>query len=240
MGRLRAFAGYVWPNGLSRYNLYLSSDILGNVAKGYTTGEAIGEIEAIAARVLPPGMGIEWTDIAYEEKKAGNTSVYIFAICAIFVFLLLSALYESWTIPLSVILIVPLGDFLRAARINYRWIRQRPHGANRLRGVKRACVKNAILIVEFAKQREDKGETLQHALAAASQNRLRPIMMTSFAFIFGVVPLAYGMGPGCELRQPLGTSVMFGMVGVTLLGCIMTPVFYYIVRRIFGHPKLEK
>lgn len=102
-----------------------------------------------------------------------------------------------------------------------------------------AC-KNAILIVEFAKQREDKGETLQHALAAASQNRLRPIMMTSFAFIFGVVPLAYGMGPGCELRQPLGTSVMFGMVGVTLLGCIMTPVFYYIVRRIFGHPKLEK
>ena len=191
LGSLASIRRYVGPNGLSRYNLYLSSDILGNVAKGYTTGEAIGEVEVIAARVLPPGMGIEWTDIAYEEKKAGNTSVYIFAICAIFVFLLL------------------------------------------------AC-KNAILIVEFAKQREDKGETLQHALAAASQNRLRPIMMTSFAFIFGVVPLAYGMGPGCELRQPLGTSVMFGMVGVTLLGCIMTPVFYYIVRRLFGHPKLEK
>ena len=240
LGSLASIRRYVGPNGLSRYNLYLSSDILGNVAKGYTTGEAIGEVEAIAARVLPPGMGIEWTDIAYEEKKAGNTSVYIFAICAIFVFLLLSALYESWTIPLSVILIVPLVIFFALLGINYRGFGNdlmAQIGFVVLIGL--AC-KNAILIVEFAKQREDKGETLQHALAAASQNRLRPIMMTSFAFIFGVVPLAYGMGPGCELRQPLGTSVMFGMVGVTLLGCIMTPVFYYIVRRIFGHPKLEK
>ncbi len=240
LGSLASIRRYVGPNGLSRYNLYLSSDILGNVAKGYTTGEAIGEIEAIAARVLPPGMGIEWTDIAYEEKKAGNTSVYIFAICAIFVFLLLSALYESWTIPLSVILIVPLVIFFALLGINYRGFGNdlmAQIGFVVLIGL--AC-KNAILIVEFAKQREDKGETLQHALAAASQNRLRPIMMTSFAFIFGVVPLAYGMGPGCELRQPLGTSVMFGMVGVTLLGCIMTPVFYYIVRRLFGHPKLEK
>ena len=240
LGSLASIRRYVGPNGLSRYNLYLTSDILGNVAKGYTTGEAIGEVEAIAARVLPQGMGIEWTDIAYEEKKAGNTSVYIFAICAIFVFLLLSALYESWTIPLSVILIVPLVIFFALLGINYRGFGNdlmAQIGFVVLIGL--AC-KNAILIVEFAKQREDKGETLQHALAMASQNRLRPIMMTSFAFIFGVVPLAYGMGPGCELRQPLGTSVMFGMVGVTLLGCIMTPVFYYIVRRLFGHPKLEK
>ena len=240
LGSVASIRRYVGPNALSRYNLYLTADVMGNVAKGYSTGEAIKEVEKIAAKVLPQGMGIEWTDIAREEKKAGNTSAYVFAICAIFVFLLLSALYESWTIPLSVILIVPLVIFFALFGVNLRGFSNdlmAQIGFVVLIGL--AC-KNAILIVEFAKQREERGETLQHALSMASQNRLRPIMMTSFAFIFGVVPLAYGTGPGCELRQPLGTSVMFGMIGVTLLGCLMTPVFYYVVRRIFGKPKLDK
>ncbi len=240
LGSVASIKRYVGPNTLSRYNLYVTADIFGNVSKGYSTGEAIKEIEELVERTLPQGMGIEWTDIAYEEKKAGNTSIYIFGLCVIFVFLLLSALYESWTLPLAVILIVPLVILFALLGINYRGFGNdlmAQIGFVVLIGL--AC-KNAILIVEFAKQREDNGEDIRSALASASKNRLRPIMMTSFAFILGVVPLAYGTGPGCELRQPLGTSVMFGMIGVTLLGCLMTPVFYYVIRRIFGHPKLEK
>ncbi len=240
LGSVATIRRQVGPNNLSRYNLYMTADVFGNVNKGFSTGEAIKEIEELAARVLPQGMGIEWTDIAYEEKKAGNTSIYIFCVCVLFVFLLLAALYESWTLPLSVILIVPLVLLFALLGINYRGFGNdlmAQIGFVVLIGL--AC-KNAILIVEFAKQREDKGEDLKSALATASQNRLRPIMMTSFAFILGVVPLAYGTGPGCELRQPLGTSVMYGMIGVTLMGCVMTPIFYYIIRRIFGKPKLIK
>jgi multidrug efflux pump subunit AcrB len=240
LGSVAKIKRYVGPNTLVRYNLYTSSEVFANIKKGYSSGEAMKQIEELSARILPTGMGIEWTDIAYEEKKVGNTSIYIFAVCVIFVFLLLSALYESWILPLSVILIVPLVLLFAMLGINL-------HGfSNNLMAqigfvalIGLAC-KNAILIVEFAKQREDKGEDLVSALATASKNRLRPIMMTSFAFILGVVPLAFGQGPGCELRQPLGTSVMYGMIGVTILGCVMTPVFYYVIRRIFGKPILKK
>ena len=240
LGSVARIYRYVGPNNLVRYNLYTSSEILVNVSQGFSSGETMKQIEELAERILPTGMGIEWTDIAYEEKKVGNTSIYIFAVCVLFVFLLLSALYESWILPLSVILIVPLVLLFAMIGINL-------HGfSNNLMAqigfvalIGLAC-KNAILIVEFAKQREDAGEDLVTALATASQNRLRPIMMTSFAFILGVVPLAFGQGPGCELRQPLGTSVMYGMIGVTVLGCIMTPIFYYLIRRIFGKPLLKK
>ncbi len=237
LGSVATIKRYIGPNKLIRYNLYTSAEIFANVAQGYSTGEAMKQIEEVASQILPPGMGIEWTDIAYEEKKVGDTSIYIFAVCVVFVFLLLSALYESWLLPLSVILIVPLVLLFAMIGLNL-------HGySNNLMAqigfvalIGLAC-KNAILIVEFAKQREDAGEDVVSALATASQNRLRPIMMTSFAFIFGVIPLAFAQGPGCELRQPLGTSVMYGMVGVTILGCIMTPVFYYTIRRIFGKSK---
>ncbi len=239
LGSVASVKRYIGPNNLVRYNLYSSSEIYANVAKGVSTGEAMKAIEEVAERILPQGMGIEWTDIAYQEKKVGNTAVYIFAVCVVFVFLLLAALYESWTLPLSVILIVPLVLLFAMLGINVRGFSNNlmaQVGFVVLIGL--AC-KNAILIVEFAKQSEDQGQDLVSALAEASKSRLRPIMMTSFAFILGVVPLAYGTGPGCELRQPLGTSVMYGMIGVTLLGCIMTPVFYYVIRRLFGHPKLE-
>ncbi len=240
LGSVATIKRYIGPNNLTRYNLYTSAEVFANVSQGFSSGEAMKQIEELAANILPQGMGIEWTDIAYEEKKAGNTSIYIFAVCVIFVFLLLSALYESWLLPLSVILIVPLVLLFAMIGINL-------HGfSNNLMAqigfvvlIGLAC-KNAILIVEFAKQREDAGEDLISALATASKNRLRPIMMTSFAFILGVVPLAFGEGPGCELRQPLGTSVMYGMIGVTILGCIMTPVFYHTIRRLFSKPKLKK
>ncbi len=221
----------VGPQSVGRYNLYPSAEVMGNLAPGYSTGQAIAAIEEIADEVLPAGMGIEWTDLAFQEKRVGNTAIMIFAMCVLFVFLLLSALYESWKLPLAVILVVPLvllfavgGVLLRGMDNNI----MTQIGFIVLIGL--AC-KNAILIVEFAKQRQEKGEEVVHAVSMASRNRLRPILMTSFAFILGVVPLAFSTGWGSELRQALGTSVFFGMLGVTILGLVFTPVFFYIIRR---------
>ena len=176
-------------------------------------------------------MGMEWTDLAYQEKLVGNTSIIIFALCVVFVFLILAALYESWTLPLTIILIVPLVLLFALLGIEARGLDNNlmtQIGMVVLIGL--AC-KNAILIVEFAKQRQEKGEEIVSAVSHASQNRLRPILMTSFAFILGVVPLAFSLTSGSELRQPLGTAVMYGMLGVTLMGLIFTPVFFYVIRR---------
>lgn len=232
LGSLVKVKRIIGPDRVMRYNLYTSAEIQGNLNAGYSTGQVIEYVEALAKEILPEGMGIEWTDIAYQEKRAGNTSMYIFALCVVFVFLLLAALYESWTLPLSVILIVPLvllfaimGVYLRGMNNNL----MTQIGFIVLIGL--AC-KNAILIVEFAHQREMKGEEIASAVSNASKNRLRPIIMTSLAFILGVVPLAFGHGAGFELRQALGTSVFFGMIGVTVFGCVFTPIFYYAIRRI--------
>ena len=227
----------IGPYKIIRYNLYPSAEIQGNLNHGYSTGYVMGEIEKLAAKILPQGMGIEWTDLAYQQKKAGNSSIYIFAVCVIFVFLLLSALYESWTLPLSVILVVPLVILFAMIGVNIRGLDDNlmtQIGFVVLIGL--AC-KNAILIVEFAKQREDHGEEIVSAVSTAAKNRLRPIVMTSLAFILGVAPLAYGTGSGFELRQSLGTSVMFGMIGVTIFGCVFTPVFYYVIRKLFASKK---
>lgn len=227
----------IGPYKIVRYNLYPSAEIQGNLNEGYSTGYVMNEVEKLAAKILPQGMGIEWTDLAYQQKKAGNSSIYIFAVCVIFVFLLLSALYESWILPLSVILVVPLVILFAMIGVNIRGLDNNlmtQIGFVVLIGL--AC-KNAILIVEFAKQREEHGEKIVSAVSTAAQNRLRPIVMTSLAFILGVVPLAYGTGSGFELRQSLGTSVMFGMIGVTVFGCVFTPVFYYVIRRIFAKPR---
>ena len=227
----------IGPYKIIRYNLYPSAEIQGNLNHGYSTGYVMGEIEKLAAKILPQGMGIEWTDLAYQQKKAGNSSIYIFAVCVIFVFLLLSALYESWTLPLSVILVVPLVILFAMIGVNIRGLDNNlmtQIGFVVLIGL--AC-KNAILIVEFAKQREDHGEEIVSAVSTAAKNRLRPIVMTSLAFILGVAPLAYGTGSGFELRQSLGTSVMFGMIGVTIFGCVFTPVFYYVIRKLFASKK---
>ncbi|PWM29251.1 MAG: hydrophobe/amphiphile efflux-1 family RND transporter [Verrucomicrobia bacterium] len=221
----------IGPERVGRYNLYPAAELMGNCGIGYSTGQSMAAIEKIAKENLPAGMDIEWTDLAFQEKRVGNTSIYIFGMCVLFVFLLLSALYESWKLPLSVILVVPLvllfaisGVLLRGMDNNI----MTQVGFVVLIGL--AC-KNAILIVEFAKQRQERGEEVVSAVSAASKNRLRPILMTSFAFILGVVPLAYGTGSGSELRQALGTSVFFGMLGVTILGLLFTPVFFYVIRR---------
>ncbi len=216
---------------VSRFNLYPCAEIIGALERGHSTGEAIAEIEKIASEVLPDGMGIEWTDLAFQEKRMGNTSIYIFALCVIFVYLMLVALYEDWKLPLSVTLVVPLVLLFAIAAVLARNLDNNlmtQVGFIVLIGL--AC-KNAILIVEFAKIRQERGEDAASAMSSASRNRLRPILMTSFAFILGVVPLAYGVDAGAELREALGTSVLYGMIGVTFLGLIFTPAFYYAIQR---------
>ena len=231
LGSVANIRRIIGPDTVNRYNLYPAAEIMGNLGEGYSTGEAMAVIEKTAREILPSGMGMEWTDLAYQEKLVGNTSIIIFALCVVFVFLILAALYESWTLPLTIILIVPLVLLFALLGIEARGLDNNlmtQIGMVVLIGL--AC-KNAILIVEFAKQRQEKGEEIVSAVSHASQNRLRPILMTSFAFILGVVPLAFSLTSGSELRQPLGTAVMYGMLGVTLMGLIFTPVFFYVIRR---------
>jgi multidrug efflux pump len=219
------------PDRVVRYNLYPSAEITGSPAPGISTGQAIDEMENVAKKDLPPSMSYEWTELTYQQILAGNTAIYIFPLCVLFVFLTLAAQYESWSLPLTVILIVPMcllsaiwGVWLRAMDNNiFTQI-----GLVVLVGL--AC-KNAILIVEFAKTRQEVGgETRRQAAVEAARLRIRPIMMTSFSFILGVVPLVLAAGAGAEMRQALGTAVFFGMLGVTFFGALFTPVFYVVVR----------
>ena len=222
----------VGPEVITRYNLYPAAEIMGNVSTGHSTGGAIAAIEKITSDILPDGMGIEWTDLAFQEKRVGSsTALLTFAECVVFVFLILAALYESWRLPLSVILIVPLVllfsvSGVRGMGMDINVMTQ--VGFIVLIGL--AC-KNAILIVEFAKQRQERGEGVAEAVASAARNRLRPILMTSFAFILGVTPMVLARGTGSELRNALGTPVFFGMLGVTVLGLLLTPVFFYLIRK---------
>ena len=219
------------PDRVVRYNMYPSAEITGSPAPGTSTGQAIDLMEALAKKVLPPTMGYEWTELTYQQILAGNTAIFVFPLCVLFVFLTLAAQYESWSLPLTVILIVPMcllsaiwGVWFRAMDNNiFTQI-----GLVVLVGL--AC-KNAILIVEFAKTRQEVGgESRRQAAMEAARLRIRPIMMTSFSFIFGVVPLVMATGAGAEMRQALGTAVFFGMLGVTFFGTLFTPVFYVVVR----------
>jgi hydrophobe/amphiphile efflux-1 (HAE1) family protein len=220
------------PDRVVRYNMYPAAEVQGDAAFGRSSGEAIAAIERIAEETLPPGMSIAWTDIAYQQQLAGNTAIFIFPLCVLFVFLVHAAEYESWTLPLAIILIAPmclpfaLGGVV-ARGMDNNLITQ--IGFIVLVGL---AAKNAVLIVEFAKHLEDHGRTRYEAAVEACRLRLRPIMMTSFAFILGVVPMARAVGPGSEMRQVLGTAVLAGMLGVTFLGLFMTPTFYVVLRGI--------
>jgi HAE1 family hydrophobic/amphiphilic exporter-1 len=188
-------------------------------------------MERAANRVLPSGFGFEWTEIAYQQKAAGNTAGLVFALAVVLVFLLLAALYESVTMPLAVILIVPMCLLAAITGVNIMGLDNNiltQIGFIVLIGL---AAKNAILIVEFARQGEiEHGHDRQQAAVEAARTRLRPILMTSFAFILGVVPLAFASGAGAELRRALGVAVFFGMIGVTVFGLIFTPVFYTVMR----------
>jgi len=222
------------PYRIPRYNLYPAAELDGAAAPGFSQGEAIKLMEKIAAETLPEGFSYEWTTLAYQQIRAGSTAIFAFTLAVVFVFLVLAAQYESLTLPLAIILIVPMclvaaitGVILRGQDNNILT----QVGFIVLIGL---AAKNAILIVEFAKQLEDQGRDRFAAAVEAARLRLRPILMTSFAFIFGVAPLVWAVGAGAELRQTLGTAVFAGMIGVTFFGLIFTPAFYVVCRWFAG------
>jgi hydrophobe/amphiphile efflux-1 (HAE1) family protein len=220
------------PYRVPHYNLYPAAEIDGAAAPGYAQGQAIAAMDKLAAETLPEGFATDWTTLAFQQIRAGSTAMFAFVLAVVFVFLVLAAQYESLTLPLAVIMIVPMclvaaitGVILRGLDNNILT----QVGFVVLIGL---AAKNAILIVEFARQLEDQGRSRWDAAVEATRLRLRPILMTSFAFILGVTPLVWAIGAGAELRQALGTAVFFGMIGVTAFGLIFTPVFYVIARTI--------
>ncbi len=218
------------PYRVVRYNLFPSAEIQGEAAPGYSSGQAIKAMEEISARVLPKGMGIEWTDLSYQQTQAGNTGIYVFGLAVLFVFLLLAAQYESVVLPLAVILIVPMCLLAAILGVNLLGMDNNVLTQIGLVVLIGLAAKNAILIVEFARQGEVEGMTHWEAATRAAHQRLRPILMTSIAFILGVFPLIVAHGAGSEMRKALGVAVFFGMIGVTFFGLIFTPSFYVINR----------
>jgi len=219
------------PDRVLHYNGHVSAEINGGPAPGYSSGQAQALIEELAKRELPNGMAFEWTDLTYQQILAGNTALLVFPLCVLLVFVVLAGLYESLGLPLVVILIVPMC--LLSALIGVQLAGSDNNiftqiGLIVLVGL--AC-KNAILIVEFAREREAEGESTLQAVLEACRLRLRPILMTSLAFIMGVVPLITSSGAGSEMRRAMGVAVFSGMLGVTFFGLLLTPVFYLVVRR---------
>jgi multidrug efflux pump len=218
------------PVLLLRYNLYASAAITGNAAPGTSSGRAIGLVQQIADQELPRSMAYDWTELTYLQLQAGNTAIAAFVLAVMFVFLVLAALYESWSLPLAVILVVPMCLLCSIAGVELARSEVTIFTQIGFVVLVGLASKNAILIVEFAKQLEDTGVSRWEATLEASRLRLRPIIMTSFAFILGVVPLVIATGAGSEMRRALGVAVFAGMLGVTLFGIFLTPVFYYVIR----------
>ncbi len=227
---------------ISHFNLYRSTEFDGDAAKGYSSGEAIEALRETAASVLPAGYGYEFSGLSHEEIEAGSKSTLIFAISILFVFLFLTALYESWSVPFSILLAVPLGAFgaiftlTLVPRISDNVYAQ--IGLITLIGL---AAKNAILIVEFAKNRVDSGMEIISATLEAIQLRLRPILMTSLAFVFGISPLIFATGAGAVARQTIGFTVLGGMLAATFIGIFMVPVLFVVITRLtYGKRKLEE
>jgi multidrug efflux pump len=220
------------PDQSLRYNGYPAADINGGPAPGFSSGQAEAAIERIAAEVLPNGIGYEWTDLSYQQRLSGSTAIFIFPLCVLLAFLVLAAQYESWSLPLAVILIVPMsllcaitGVFVTKGDNNiFTQI-----GFLVLIGL--AC-KNAILIVEFARELHMQGRSVIDSALEACRLRLRPILMTSFAFVMGVLPLVFSSGAGSEMRHAMGVAVFSGMLGVTFFGLVLTPVFYVVIQSV--------
>jgi hydrophobe/amphiphile efflux-1 (HAE1) family protein len=217
------------PDQSTRYNGYPAADINGGPAPGFSSGQAQEAIEGLMREVLPNGIGFEWTDLTYQQKLAGNTAVFIFPLCVLLVLLVLAAQYESWTLPLAVILIVPMSLLCAIGGV---WLTKGDNNIFTQIGflvlIGLAC-KNAILIVEFARELHLQGRSPVEAALEACRIRLRPILMTSFAFIMGVLPLVFSSGAGAEMRHAMGVAVFSGMLGVTFFGLVLTPVFYVVL-----------
>jgi hydrophobe/amphiphile efflux-1 (HAE1) family protein len=219
------------PSRVVRYNLFPASELQGQAAPGVSSGQALDTMEQLAAETLPPGFSYEWTELALQEKISSGGTTLVFLMAVVFVFLVLAAQYEAFTLPLAIVLIVPMCVLAAMIGVGIRGLDNNILVQIGLVVLIALAAKNAILIVEFAKQAEEQqGLNRWDAAVQAARTRLRPILMTSFAFIFGVVPLMLATGPGAEMRQSLGTAVFSGMLGVTLFGLIFTPVFYVVSR----------
>jgi len=234
LGSLVTFKEISGPERVPRYNLFPSAEVQGTAIAGISSGQALKIMQGLALDKLPPGVKFEWTDLSFQESRVGSTGYFIFVLSVIFVFLALSAQYESWSLPLAIMLIVPMCLFSAAFGV---WLHGREINILTQIGfvvLIALAAKNAILIVEFARQLEEQGRDTVTAAVEACRLRLRPIIMTSLAFTLGVVPLYLAVGAGAEMRIALGTAVFWGMIGVTLFGLIFTPVFYVVIRRLAG------
>jgi HAE1 family hydrophobic/amphiphilic exporter-1 len=232
IGSLASLEPDTGPYRVPRYNLFPAAEVQGAAAPGVSTGQAIAAMEKMLARELPQGYSFEWTEIALQETTQGNTAPIAFGLAVVFVFLLLAALYESWLLPLAVVLIAPMSVLAALTGVVWRGMDNNVLVQIGLVVLIGLAAKNAILIVEFARQAESEGMTRWQAAEAAARTRLRPILMTSLAFILGVLPLAVATGAGAEMRQSLGTAVFAGMLGVTVFGLVFTPVFYVVARAV--------
>ncbi len=233
LGTLVSIRDVTGPALVQRYNMYVSVPLQGNAAPGVSTTSALDLMEQLAAQDLPPGASFEWTELAFQERQVGNTAVIIFALSVLFAFLALSAQYESWVLPIAIVLIVPLAVLAALIGVSLRGFDNNILTQVGLIVLVGLAAKNAILIVEFARQAEERGVGAVDAVVEACRLRLRPILMTAFAFILGVVPLVVATGPGAEMRQSLGTAVFAGMLGVTFFGLFLTPVFFVVLRSLF-------
>jgi hydrophobe/amphiphile efflux-1 (HAE1) family protein len=232
LGSVVDFKDVAAPDRVARYNLYPASELQGDTLPGVSSATAINIMKQLADQTLPSGFSYEWTDLSYQQVNGGNAGLYVFPICVLFVYLVLAAQYGSWTLPFAVILIVPMC--LLAASIGVRIMGQDINILTQIGFVVLVglAAKNAILIVEFARDIENEGRDRLEAVIEACRLRLRPILMTSFAFILGVLPLVISTGSGSEMRQAVGVAVFFGMLGVTLFGLVFTPIFYMVVRNL--------
>jgi multidrug efflux pump len=232
-----AFASSRWIYGsprLERYNGLPSMEIMGQPAPGKSSGEAMAEVENIAKK-LPSGIGFEWTGISLEEKQSGSQAPALYAISLLVVFLCLAALYESWSIPLSVLLVVPLGIVGALLATSLRGLSNDVYFQVGLLTTMGLAAKNAILIVEFAKELQEQGQDLIQATLHAVRMRLRPILMTSLAFMLGVLPLAISNGAGSGSQHAIGTGVLGGMISATVLAIFWVPVFFVTLRKVFPY-----
>lgn len=234
LGTLVRIRDVTGPTTVYHYNLYPSADLSGVPAPGISSGQAVRIVEELARQLLPPGMGFEWTELTLLEQQAGRSGVWIFLLCVLMVFLVLAAQYESWLLPLAIILITPMSLLFALLGI---WARGMDNNLFTQIGfvvlIGLAC-KNAVLVVEFARQLQERGMNRFEAVLEAARLRLRPILMTSLAFTAGVFPLMVATGAGSELRQAIGTATFWGMLGVTAFGVFLTPVFYVVLRRWAG------
>ncbi len=232
LGSVVEFKDVSGPDRVARYNLYPTAELQGEGLPGTSSATVIAAMKKLAEDKLPSGFSFEWTDLSYQQVTGGNTGLFVFPICVLFVYLVLAAQYGSWSLPFSVMLIVPMC--LLAATIGVRIMGQDVNILTQIGFIVLVglAAKNAILIVEFARDIELEGKPRLEAVIEACRLRLRPILMTSFAFILGVLPLVISTGSGSEMRQAVGVAVFFGMLGVTLFGLIFTPIFYMVVRNL--------